>query len=272
MNRRLPFSKRGTVGTFARFVLGMLLSSGSLPAGADPSIAFFYGRPAPLDLLSHFTHVVVEPENMDNPDYLRQKGTKVFAYVSVGEVNATRRWYSEIPKSWYMGSNKEWESEIVDLTQEGWHDYLINEYLSRLWKDGYRGFFLDGLESYQRVAVEPERRLLQEKALSRLVKRIHQHFSGVELIFNRGFAVLPDIAQYAVALTAESLFQRWDPYSQKYESVVDSDRNWLMNKLGQVRDQYGLQIIVVDYVDPKQKELARDTARRISDLGYISPG
>ena len=84
----------------------MLFSSVCLPACADPSIAFFYGRPAPVDLLSHFTQVVVEAENMDNLDYLREKGTKVFAYISVGEVNATRRWYSEIPKSWFVGSNK----------------------------------------------------------------------------------------------------------------------------------------------------------------------
>jgi polysaccharide biosynthesis protein PelA len=246
----------------------MLLSSVGLPVYADPSIAFFYGRPAPVNLLSHFSQVVVEPENMDNVDYLREKGTKVFAYVSVGEVNATRSWYPEIPRSWFVGSNKEWDSGIVDLTQEGWHDYLINKYLSRLWEGGYRGFFLDGLETYQRLAVEPERRLMQEKALSRLIKRIHQHFPGVELIFNRGFDLLPEVGQYAVALAAESLFQRWDPYSQKYESVIEPDRHWLISKLRQVRDQYGLKIIVVDYVDPTQKKLARATARRISDLGF----
>ncbi|PTR17699.1 uncharacterized protein (TIGR01370 family) [Nitrosospira sp. Nsp2] len=265
MISQLPFLNRGA---FVRVVLSMLFSSVCLPIHADPSIAFFYGRPAPVDLLAHFTQVVVEPENMDNLDYLREQGTKVFAYVSVGEVNATRRWYPEIPKSWFVGSNKEWESNVVDLTQQGWHDYLIDKYLSRLWEEGYRGFFLDGLESYQRFAVEPERRLAQEKALSLLIKRIHQHFPGVELIFNRGFDVLPEVGQYAVALAAESLFQSWDSYTRKYESVIEPDRVWLMNKLRQVRNQYGLQIIVIDYVDPKQKELMRVTARRISDLGY----
>ena len=143
----------------------MLLSSAGLPVYADQSIAFFYGRPAPVNLLSHFSQVVVEPENMDNLGYLREKGTKVFAYISVGEVNATRSWYPEIPRSWFVGTNKEWDSDIVDLTQEGWHDYLINKYLSRLWEEGYRGFFLDGLETYQRLAVEPERRLMQEKSI-----------------------------------------------------------------------------------------------------------
>ena len=265
MNKALSFLNRNA---FLKLIHGMLFSSVCLPACADPNIAFFYGRPAPVDLLSHFTQVVVEAENMDNLDYLREKGTKVFAYISLGEVNATRSWYSEIPKNWFVGSNREWESDVIDLTQQGWHDYLI-KYLSRLWAEGYRGFFLDGLESYQRFVVEPERRLIQQKALSGLIKRIHQQFPGVELIFNRGFEILPEVHKYGVAVSAESLFQSWDAFSKKYERVPESDQTWLINKLRQTRDQYGLPIIVIDYVDPRRKELARATARRISNLGFI---
>ncbi|HET7061688.1 MAG TPA: endo alpha-1,4 polygalactosaminidase, partial [Nitrosospira sp.] len=247
---------------------GMLLSSACSIASADPSTAFFYGRPVPVKLLSHFEQVVVEPENMDDLDHLRDQGTRVFAYVSVGEVNWTRPWYSKIPASWFIAIDKEWQSSVVDLTQQGWHDYLINNYLRGLWQQGYRGFFLDGLESYQKHVVEPDARLLQEKALANLIKRLHQHFPGVNLILNRGFAVLPEVAHYAVALVAESLFQRWEPSGQAYVKVIEPDRYWLLNKLKQVRDQYGLQVIVVDYVDPKQKELARITAKKISELGF----
>jgi uncharacterized protein (TIGR01370 family) len=237
-----------------------------LPAYA--STAFFYGRPAPLDLLSHFSQVVVEPENIDNLDYLRATGTKVFAYVSIGEVHSTRTWYSEIPQSWFIGSNNEWGSSIIDLTQPGWHDYVLNKYLARLWEQGYRGFFLDGLETYQRLAVEPGDRLNQERALADLIKGIHERFPGVELILNRGFEIVPQVGQYAVALAAESLFQRWDPLDQQYGEVAEPDRQWLLNKLRQVRDQYELEIIIIDYVAPKQKELARATARKISGLGF----
>ena len=133
---------------------------------------------------------------------------------------------------------------------------------------GYRGFFLDGLESYQRFIVDPDSRLVQEKALSNLIKRIHERFPGVDLMLNRGFAILPEVSQYAVALVAESLFQSWDSSSQQYTKVVEPDRYWLLERLKQVRDQYGLQIIVIDYVDPRQKQLARTTAKRISDLGF----
>ena len=55
---------------------------------------------------------------------------------------------------------------------------------------------------------------------------------------------------------------------QEYVEVSEPDRNWLLGKLNEARDQYRLQIIVIDYVDPKQMGLARKTAKRISDLGF----
>lgn len=232
------------------------------------STAFFYGQPAPTKLLAHFKQIVVEPENINDLDNLRSNGAKVFAYLSIGEVNLTRSWYSDIPKNWFIGSNNEWGSSIVDLTQEGWHDYLIHQHMAQLWKKGYRGFFLDTLDSYQMVAAESDDRLAQEKALIRLIKRIHQHFPGVKLIFNRGFEILPEVGQYAVALVVESLFQTWDHSSQRYIEVPEPDTTWLLNKLGKVRSKYGFQIIVIDYVDFKRKDLARKTAKKIFDQGF----
>jgi len=66
----------------------------------------------------------------------------------------------------------------------------------------------------------------------------------------------------------ESLFQSWDQSKQKYVEVAEHDRKWLLDKINKARDQYKLQIIVIDYVDPKQRELAEKTAKRISDLGF----
>lgn len=250
------------------FVYFLLLSGILMPIIADSSTAFFYGRPMPEDLLSHFKQVVVEPENIDDIETLHAKGTEIFAYISIGEVNSTRSWYSKIPQNWFFGHNKEWGSRIIDLTQQGWHDYLVNTHLARLWEEGYRGFFFDTLDSYQRVVDKPEDRRLQEKALSSLIKRIYHHFPGIKLILNRGFEILPAVGDYAVGMAAESLFQSWNQSKQKYSEVDESDRNWLLEKLREARNEYGLQVIVIDYVDPKQRGLARKTAKQIVELGF----
>ena len=245
-----------------------LLSIILMPMIAESSTAFFYGRPMPEDLLAHFRQVVVEPDNIDNIETLSAKGSEIFAYISIGEINPTRTWYSEIPQRWFFGHNKEWGSSIIDLTQQGWHDYLVNTHLARLWNKGYRGFFFDTLDSYQKVADKPEDRLLQEAALARLIKRIYHHFPGVKLIFNRGFEILPDVGHYAVGIAAESLFQSWNQSKQEYSEVNESDRNWLLDKLNQAKHEYGLQVIVIDYVDPKKRGLARKTAKQIAELNF----
>ena len=42
----------------------------------------------------------------------------------------------------------------------------------------------------------------------------------------------------------------------------------MLNKLNQVHKQYGLPIIVIDYVAPKQRDLAREVADKITALGF----
>lgn len=259
---------KSAIKTSIRFVIYLWVLFACANSYANPNTAFFYGKPVPVDLMAHFDQVVVDPDNIDNIEPLTAKGMTVFAYLSVGEINQSRSWYTDIPKQWLLGENKAWGSSVVDLSNKAWQDYLINKLIAPLWQRGYRGFFLDTLDSYQLITEDPKRRLVQQQALITIIRTIHQRFPDVKLIFNRGFEVLPEVANYAVAVAAESLFQRWNAASASYDEVPEADRNWLLNKLNQVHDQYGLQIIVIDYVSPKQKQLAREVAKRIAALGF----
>jgi uncharacterized protein (TIGR01370 family) len=241
---------------------------GSSDVCANSNTAFFYGKPVPVDLLAHFEQVIVEPDNFENIDQLRAKNVDVFAYLSVGEINSSRVWFAEIPESWLLGENTAWGSHIVDLSQRAWHEYLINKLMAPLWERGYHGFFLDTLDSYQLITKDTKHRFVQKQALIDLIQEMHQRFPGVKLILNRGFELLPDIAGDIVAVAAESLFQGWNATSNSYDEVTEPDRDWLLKKLNQVHDQLGLQIIVIDYVSPIKRNLAREVANKISALGF----
>ncbi len=234
-----------------------------------PSIAFFYGKPIPTKILSQFDQVVVESDNIDNIVEFKTKGVEVFAYLSVGEINPSRSWYTHIPHDWKLGQNQAWGSSVIDMTQKGWHEYLINTLMRPLWEKGYQGFFLDTLDSYQLFVKELSKREEQKRALIELIELMHQRFPGVKIILNRGFELLPDVSGLVVAISAESLFQRWDPLTKSYSEVPVSDREWLMKKLLQIHNQLGLRIIVIDYVSPKEKALARKVADEIKDSGFI---
>lgn len=251
-----------------RFVICLLAFFASSDVYANPSTAFFYGKPVPVDQLVHFEQVVVEPDNIESIEPLITKGISVFGYLSVGEISQSRPWFSGIPKNWLLGENKAWKSSIVDVNNKDWQDYVINKQMAPLWARGYRGFFLDTLDSYQLISQDPSFQRVQQQALVNLIHTMHNRFPGIKLILNRGFELLPDVANDAVALAAESLFQRWDTDSNSYGEVPQADRDWLLNQLNQVHSQYGLQIIVIDYVSPEKKGLAREVAAKIAALGF----
>ena len=235
-----------------------------------PSTAFFYGSPVPVLALSKFDRVVVEAENVKDLAGLRVEGADIFAYVSVGEAEGWRATSSALPRELFMGNNVAWHSRIADLTQPGWRDYLIEQRMARLWDEGYRAFFLDTLDSYQMALKDPEAQDAQAKALVEIIRAIHRRFPGVQLLFNRGFAVLSEAGPLAVGLVAESLFERWNPMEQAYESVSEKDRDWLLARLKQARDCHDLAVTVIDYVPADQPELARETARKIAAQGFAA--
>ena len=88
-------------------------------------------------------------------------------------------------------------------------------------------------------------------------------------MFNRGFELLPEVAPLSVGIVAESLFQSWNPALQEYVEVSPPDREWLLARLNEARDRYGLPVTVIDYVAPTQGALAQETARRIATLGFV---
>lgn len=251
-----------------RCVICLLAWLSSTDASANQNIAFYYGKPVPIDLLANFNQVVVEPDNANNIDQLLAHGVDVFAYVSVGEIHPSRPWFSNIPKQWLRGENSAWASHVVDLSQTAWHDFLIDKLMAPLWEQGYRGFFLDTLDSYQLATTDIKQRSTQQQALVSLIKAMHSRFPGVKLILNRGFDLLPEISGYIYAVAAESLYQGWNATSKTYTEVTGSDRDWLLSMLNQAHNDYGLPIIAIDYVAPNRRDLAREVAGKIKSLGF----
>ena len=234
------------------------------------STAIYYGNHLPVEMLATYQRVIVEPDNTTKEELslLQKKGVTVYAYLSVGEVGPDRPWYSQLDKSWILGINKGWNSAVMDLDNEGWREYLIQQRMESLWQKGYRGFFLDTMDSYQLFAKTPASLKRQQQGMIKLIRDMHKKFSGLHLIFNRGFEILDDVANLADGLVAESLFSGWDPNNSSYKEVAVNDRKWLLNKLVMVRNKYGLPVTVIDYLPPSQRNQAQQVAKQISNLGF----
>jgi hypothetical protein len=232
-----------------------------------PSTAFFYGRPVPLELFTQYERVVVEVDSLESDKILKSSTAQIFVYLSVGEAERWRNGYEQLEKGWFLGVNSNWKSDIADLTEPGWQKYLLKR-MSALWARGYRGFFLDTLDSYRAVVAPGSAQAAQREALLDLIREMHKCFPGIQLLFNRGFELLPEASGFAVGIVAESLFQSWDPVSRRYKAVNDADRAWLLEHLQVARDRYNLPVTVIDYLQPEHRALAHENAIRIAKLGF----
>ena len=231
-------------------------------------MAFFYGRPVPVELFSQYDRVVVEADNLDDNAILKSSSAQIFAYLSVGEAERWRSGYEKLDKRWFLGVNASWGSDITDLTSPGWRSYLLEQRMAALWDLGYRGFFLDTLDSHRVVITRDAAQAAQKEALITLLQEMHQRYPGVQLLFNRGFELLPEAKDLTVGVVAESLFHSWDPVSKRYKRVDEAGTAWLLQRLQMIRREYDLPITVIDYIPPEQSALARENALRITALGF----
>ncbi|MFY3386428.1 bifunctional glycoside hydrolase 114/ polysaccharide deacetylase family protein [Paracidovorax sp. MALMAid1276] len=252
---------------FTALLIAMLLHGTAIARQAQgPAIALHYGSAAPLNELRVFDIVVVEPDHGHDPRLQRTQATELYAYVSVAEVQASRPYFTRIPTPWKLARNGTWNSEVIDQTPAEWPDFFAREVVEPLWQRGYRGFFLDTLDSYRLAEKYDE--AAQQAGLVRVVEALHARFPGIQLILNRGFEIVPRVKDKIRMVAAESLFRGWNAQARRYEEVLPADRDWLVGQLRTIRDRDGIAVLAIDYVPPHDRALTRQTAADIAALGF----
>lgn len=247
-----------------------LVCSQPASAGAPlASAAFFYGAQPPWDELKAFDLVVVEPEYLPAGPLPALGRTRLAAYVSLGEVQPSAPYAKRLPAAWLRGENTDWGSQLIDQTHPEWPAFFAEQVIDPLWQRGLRTFFVDTLDAYHRYARTPQERAEQEAGMVAVIRELARRYPSIRLIYNRGFEILPQTHAWVDAVAAESVFQRYEAADKRYGVVPEDDRAWLLARLQEVRNNYRLPVIAIDYVPAADRALARETARRIQDLGFI---
>ena len=251
------------------FVLILLSLISFVAQAKSPSIAFYYGSNPPVDLLHAFNIAVVDPEQQVlDPKTFETQNSQAFAYVNVGEVDRDKTYFNQLNSSWIIGQNAAWRSVVMDNRNPAWRAFLLNQVITPLWNQGYKGFFLDTLDSYQLVVKDPSQRAAQVAGLVSLIQSIKAKYPSAQIILNRGFELLPQVHNLITAVAAESVFQGWDQAQQRYTTVTPSDRAWVVDQLKKVQAE-GLTAIAIDYAAPNERSKARDIAAKIKALGFV---
>jgi hypothetical protein len=265
----------------AVFAKPVLAACKRTPERGLGSIALYYGEQVPVEQLTQFDTVVVEADSGFNPRAVSLRAptdggcTNWYAYVAVGEVSKDRDYFAAIPKQWLIGRNDTWAATVIDQSAPGWPQFFVDRIVAPLWARGYRGFFLDTLDSWQLVAKTDDAQARQKAGLIATIRALKARFPEAQLIFNRGFEILPQVHDDVAAVAFESLYGNWDQTNQRYDAVPEDDRTWLLGQARTIRERYRLPVLSIDYCAPGDDDCRREIAAKICAAGvmpYVTDG
>ena len=195
-------------------------------------------------------------------------GRTWLAYVSLVEVSRKATYASDAAKKGvkYLAENKEWSSRMVDISSPRWADYVVDTLARGAVQRGFRGFFLDTVDSWQILAREfPEKKETYRKALISIILRLHSTFPDKEIVMNRGFELLPDVRTAIQGVMIESVFHTFDK-DGRYLPTSDTTRKALTERIASLR-QAGLNVYGLDYAEPGNAAAIEESVKLLTAAG-----
>ena len=235
-----------------KFFILFFLFVDILFAQISKSAVVYYGNDISYTTLGVHDYIIVQPNHIDTavPGFQIYKD-KIYAYVSIGELDKTLDEYKKLQQNWIKTDNKNWNSVVLDIKNKDYQEFLFQTMIEPLRKKGFQNFFFDTLDSYQLYSANQEERKENEKALAGFINEFHKRYPQSKLVVNRGFEIMDDIHDSIEAVLFESYYSGTSGAKKHpYKKVSSQDREWFDFWLNKVRF-YKKDIISVEYMSPK---------------------
>lgn len=236
--------------------------------GAQPATRLYinYSRtPPPQDLLA-YDLCILDPHASVDLHPGQALGHRFLAYLSLVELAkgspsdaaAQKRGVS------FLGNNEAWASRVMDVTAGSWRDFILEDVAAPAMAKGYDGLFLDTADTIAHAGFKDKARARQ--AVIAIIRALRQRWPEKQLIINRGFDLLPDLAPVLQGVLIESVYQSFDPATKHYRAVPEEGSQWVVTRIREAQ-RLKLPVYAVDYVSPANPRLAEATLKRLQAIG-----
>jgi len=252
-----------------QFILLIFLTTSLFGALKDKSAIVYYGENISYPMVGIHDYIIVQPEliNVYSHGFNIYK-EKMYAYVSINEIQESIKEYQYVDESWVISENKEWGSKVLDIKNRDYQEFIFKRLIEPRMKDGFQNFFFDTLDSYQLGTKTKKEREASRKELVHFLKEFHSRYPDAKLILNRGFDVIDEVHEGIEAVLFESYYNGLGG-DTGYTTVSDGDREWLDIYLDKIKD-YGIDIISLEYVDANDVESKADEiVEKVKSRGMI---
>ena len=254
----------------SKYIWSLLLFWSALFGGInDKSAMVYYGDKISYPMVGIHDYIIVQPAltNVYTHGFDVYKD-KMYAYVSIGEIDKNIKEYAKVKKNWIVAKNSAWGSDVLDLTNLEYQEFFFKEMIEPQLKRGFKNFFFDTLDSYQLVKQTSVQRAKSEKALAYMINSFHKRYPNSKLVINRGFEIIDRVHQSIEAVLFESYYRGLGGNELAYKKMSDNDRAWLDVHIKKIKSHH-LDVICVDYLAQKDMHLAKKIIKKIKAKGMI---
>lgn len=247
----------------------LIIKSASYASLHSKSAIVYYGKDIPYTMLGIHDYIILEPDNVNvHTTGFKTFQENIYAYVSINEILKTRTYAKNINESWKISKNSVWGSDILDITNIQYQDFLLNQIIGKLHTKGFKNFFFDTLDSYQLLSLSNDNKEQFRKSLIHFIKRFKQKFPQAKLITNRGFELIDEIHSFVDAVLFESYYYGMNSSAMTYIQVSQEDRDWLDIQLNKI-EKYKIPIIALDYIPYTEKNKRDENIIALKKRGFI---
>lgn len=241
------------------------------PVHTEP-LAFYVNYAARVPTAPLVAHAlsIVHPSATLDLDAAHRAGNQVLAYLSVGEVAFDAPYRAEVlaRRLPFAGRNPVWNSDLIDLADPRWAEFIVSQLAPAVVARGFDGFFLDTLDSVELAAGSDTARLAALRAgLVGLIRQLRAAFPSKRIVINRGFPSFDDLRDSVDGVHVESLFESHDFTTKASRAVPAAETAALLAQLRRIAAA-GRQVYVLDYTDPADAPRATAAADRIRAHGF----
>ncbi len=235
----------------------------------DKSAILYYGKDLSYNMVGIHDYIIVQPKNTNpNTHGFHLYNDKIYAYLSIGEIEKNAHGYSHIKKEWIATQNKTWKSAVLDIRNKQYRKFIFKYQIKPLLQEGFHNFFFDTLDSYHLYTKTPQERKEAQDALAAFINEFHKRYPQAKLIVNRGFGIIDQIHNSITAVLFESYYKGLKGVKLNYTDVSNKDRKWLDTQLEKIRN-YKIDIIAVDYLPFERFDQAPKLIQKLQKKGFI---
>lgn len=208
------------------------------------SVLVCYGKLNP-ETTKGYKYLIVESKHYfpSSIRVFKSQNEKVFAYISLGEVNENAPHYEELKKL-TLGKNKIWNSHYLDLSKKKTIETLML-IVDEIFEKGYDGLFLDNFDNYTIHGPQKD----QKAGIIELMQLIKKKYPKKMFIQNAGLDLLSDTNSYVDAVAVESVATDYDFKTKKYGLKKQDQFEKYISELDKIHETFKIPVIIIEYAD-----------------------